>query len=360
MTTDDRIARTLRDAADPALAPGAAERVAAGAWERAALIRTGRAPRFRVLSRIAVPAAAAAVLAGVVFALRGTDAAFAVDGDPVMVRRGDEWISSRDVPLETLVRVPSGSRVLVSGAGDVVRPRPGSVFRCFARTDGFRVEFDAGGADVSGAGVVLSLRDEVLMAPDPRAATARFSFAFDDAGQAPRFEVESGRADVRVVRSGERLVLGAAQRAALLPAGTSGGGRRLAFLEAWTSDAPSRLARGGFSFVDAGFDGKGGGLRLVGELTARGCVAFDVPPGAVRDAVSFVNLLPRIRVSVEARAATPPTRYVYEKDARRVEVDVDPRGVVVTDGADVRRYPSVAALRREAPTVAALFGDELE
>ncbi len=48
MTDDGPMLRSLRNAADPALAPGAAGRSAAGAGERAAAARAHAAPRFRV------------------------------------------------------------------------------------------------------------------------------------------------------------------------------------------------------------------------------------------------------------------------------------------------------------------------
>src|SRR5437016_2560723 len=74
----------LRDAATPDLASGAAERIAAGAWERAARLRSERAPRFRVLRRGGWIAAAAVLVGVAVFALRGTDPVFAVEGEPVL------------------------------------------------------------------------------------------------------------------------------------------------------------------------------------------------------------------------------------------------------------------------------------
>jgi len=367
MSDDDVIVRTLRAAAAPDLAPGAADRIAAGAWDRAAELRLRGFPRRRIVRRIGFTAAAAAVLVGAVYALRGPETAFAVEGDPVMVRRGDEWIAAREVPFDVLVRAPAGARVLRSRDGDVLRPRPGSVFR-LARDTAFarplcRAEFVEGGGDVDGAGFVVSIRDEVVVERDPSAATFRLSFAVGDG--APRFEVSAGRAFARARGTNERLALATADRAAFLSVNVKGAvERRFARLESWSDAAAARIAKGALPLLDADFDGAGG-ITLVGGTNAGDFLAFDVPRQAVRDAMRCVNDASARRLLVTLRATQsapkPPTRYVYEKDAVRVTLDVAGDGrVVVESGGGSTNFASVAAFRREAPGLASLFGDALK
>src|SRR5437899_548801 len=106
MTDDDAMLRSLRDAARPGLAPGGAERIADGAWERAAVLRSGGVPWFRIARRAGWAVAAAIVAGAAVVELRGTDPAFAVEGDPVNVERAGEWVATRTVAIGTVVEVP--------------------------------------------------------------------------------------------------------------------------------------------------------------------------------------------------------------------------------------------------------------
>ncbi len=367
MSDDDALTRTLRDGADPGLAPGAADRIAAGAWERASRLRADGAPRRLALRRAGWIAAAAAVLVAGVFAARGPDAAFAVEGDPVMVQRGDDWVSSFEVPAGVYVRAPAGVRLLRSRAGDVLRPSPGSLFRLVAertteRTAArpvWRAEFTQGGGVVDGAGVVVAMRGEAVVERDPAAATIRLSFGVDDG--APRFAVGEGRVVARALGSGERLRLDASEKAAYLTiSGTGGVERRFAKVEKWSPAAASRIADGALPFVDAGFYGTRG-ITLVGGTRAEGFLAFDVPSAAVNDALKCVNGAAAFRAMVNVRCSTAtPTRYVYEKDATRVEVDVDACGAVsVVSPSGRRTFADLATFRRDAPDVAALFGDTI-
>src|SRR5262245_36003904 len=122
MERDDSFRDLLRDAAEPDLAPNAAGRIAAGAWERAAEIRR-EAARGALRDRrtkwlVAPVAAAAALLVGVALALRASVPVFAVEGDPVQVLADGAWSEARQVPVGSLVYVPLGSRTSVRGPDD--------------------------------------------------------------------------------------------------------------------------------------------------------------------------------------------------------------------------------------------------
>jgi hypothetical protein len=364
MSDLDPMTRRLRDGADPGLAPGAAERIAAGAWDRAARLRADGAPRRLALRRAGWIAAAAALLVAGVFALRGSDAAFAVEGDPVMVQRGDGWVSTLEVPADVFVRAPAGVRLLRSRAGDVLRPSPGSLFRLVAERSTsrpvWRAEFTQGGGVVDGAGVVVAMRGEVRVERDPAASKFRLSFGLDEGG--PRFAVGAGRAVARALGSGEHLSLDASENAAYLTISVTGGvERRFAKVEKWSPAAASQIAGGAVRFVDADFHGSRG-ITLVGGTGADGFLAFDVPSAAVTDALKCVNGAAAFRALVNVRCATTsPTRYVYEKDATRVEVDVDACGAVTVVSPSGRRtFANVDAFRRDAPDLAALFGDTIK
>lgn len=372
MTDDGPMLRSLKAAADPALAPGAAGRIAAGAWERAAAARAHAAPRFRALRRTGVAAAAAVLVAAVVLAVRGTDPAFAVEGDPVMVERGGEWVSTRTVALDNVVRVPEGMRVMRWSAGGTLRPHPGSLLR-FVRGEGaapaIRVEFEEGGGDVEGATFVVATRD-VVVERDPSAATFSFHIAIDPGQGGPRVSMDSGRGFVRAVATQERLLLHSAERAALLPVSLDGRRTlRLTKVENWSGESAARITSGRFAVMDAGF-GPRDGITLFGTSAPRGApagaspgfLAIDVPGPQVRDAVSRVNVLGTRRMTwnVAVRASHPASRFIYEKDGERVEVDVLASGAVAVKGvSEFRRYADVDTFFREAPQTAALFGDSI-
>jgi hypothetical protein len=356
MTDVDPMTRKLKAGADPGLAPGAPERIAAGAWDRAAQLRAGGAPRRLALRRAGWTAAAAAVLVAAVYSLRGSDAAFAVEGDPVMVQRGDAWVSTFEVPAGVFVSAPAGARLLRSRAGDVLRPSPGSLFRLVAERAAsrpvWRAEFTKGGGVVDGAGVVVAMRGEVVVERDPSAPKFQMTFALDEG--APRFTVAAGRAVARAPGSGDRLRLDATERAAYLTISVRGAmERRLAKVETWSPAAAPQI-------VDADFHGSRG-ITLVGRTPADGFLAYDVPNAAVNDALKCVNGAAAFRALVNVRCApATPTRYVYEKNATRVVVDVDACGAVNVESPTGRRtFADVDAFRRDAPDVAALFGDAI-
>jgi hypothetical protein len=296
-----------------------------------------------------------------VFALRGTDPAFAVEGDPVMVRRAGGWIASRSVAFDADVRAPRDGSVLRWIDGGTLRPRAGSVFRITrgdAASSAIRVQFDVGGGDVDGASFVVSMPEEVVVEPSASHATLSFSFRID-AGS-PRVEVNAGEAIVRSMRSGERLRVDAAQKAAFLVPRDAAAPPRLALIEAWSRGAETQIARGGLRVVDAGFS-PWGRVMFVGSDATCGWRALEVPLGEAQDAVRLVNVASRISTLVRARPAVEgATRYVYEKDRTRVEVVVDPcGGVRVDDGSGPRTYVDLESFRRAEPRAAALFGDAL-
>src|SRR5262245_10311425 len=194
----------VREAADPRLPPGTSSRIAEGAWARASASRRG-GPRFLSGPRALWAAAAALLLAVSLLALHGTDPAFAVEGDPVMVARGDGWAETNVVHLDSVVRVPDeGRRVLRWRDGGVLSPRPGSLFR-FVRSDGGphpgRIEFERGGGEFDGVSFVVAARD-VVVEREPSAAEFRFSISLAAEDGEASVEVERGTA----LRSEERRV----------------------------------------------------------------------------------------------------------------------------------------------------------
>ena len=195
MDDDDTVPSSLRDAADPRLEPGAAERIAAGAWGRASVLRAAAPSPFRTLRRAGWAAAAAVLVAAAAVALRGTDPVFAVEGDPVNVQRGGAWVETRSVSFDATVDVPAGVRVLRWTDGGLLRPSPGSRFRLVrggSPAQAIRVEFERGGGDVEGGSFVVATR-EVEVERDPSALSLSISFTLDATDGAPRVEVGSGR-----------------------------------------------------------------------------------------------------------------------------------------------------------------------
>lgn len=365
MTDDHHMFETLREAADPRLPPGASSRIADGAWARAASAPRRGVSRFLGGPRVLWAAAAAVLVAVSVLALRGTDPAFAVEGDPVMVARGDGWAPEHKVRLDDVVRVPDeGSRLLRSRDGGVLTPLPGSQFR-FVRSDGepraIRIEFECGGGEFDGTSFVVAARDMVVER-EPSAAGLRFSIAIgaDDGGA--RVAVDRGRAVVWSLATSERLLLHPAERAAALRVSLAGKPCvRLARVADWTPAVDSQIASGVFSVFDAA-RGPVDGITLVGTTGTREFFAFDVPPADVQAAVRRVNMFALLRVACRADApgADAGTRYVYELGARRVELTTRHDGVVtVTDGGAPRVFRDLAEFRRDAPELAALFGDTL-
>lgn len=363
MTDDHHMIETLRDATEPQLAPGAASRIADGAWSRAAT-SPRRGPRFLGGPRVAWAAAAAVLVAVGVLALRGTDPAFAVDGDPVMVARGDRWVPESRVRLDDTVRVPDGGKRFLRWCdGGVLSPRPGSLFR-FERTDAglnqIRIAFERGGGEFDGTAFLVTAHDMVV-GPGPSSAALKFTIELTaDDGEA-RVAVDRGSALVTSLATSDSLVVNAAERATAMRVRL--GGQlclKLAKVADWTPAAGSQIATGRLAVVDANFSPEGG-ITLFGTTRARELVALDVPVPAIPDAVMRVNATARFAFPVALRAAPYAARYRYEKDGRRVDVVRRADGTMVVSEAGVDRdFADVAALRRDAPAVAALFGENLD
>ena len=365
MTDDDHVFETLREAADPQIPPGASSRIADGAWTRAASARQSGGRRFLGGPRALWAAAAALLVAVTFFTLHGTDPAFAVEGDPVMVARGNGWAPERKVRLDDVVRVPdSGNTRLRSRDGGVLHPLPGSQFR-FVRSDGepraLCIEFDRGGGEFDGTSFVVAARD-MIVEREPSAAALRFSIAIAAGDDGARVTVDRGRAVVRSLATSERLLLNAAERAMALRVSLSGEPCvRLARVTDWTPAVDRQIASGVVSVFDAS-RGPVGGITLVGTTDRREFLAFDVPSSDVQQAVRGVNLFSFLRVAcrVDASSADAGARYVYENSGRRVELAMGHDGVVtVSDGGSTRAFRDLAAFRRDAPELAALFGDTL-
>lgn len=363
MTEPGELLEAIRAASGPGLDGGAVRRVADGALARAA---ARPAPRFRGLRRGAWVAAAAILVAAAVLAARGTDAAFAVEGDPVMVERDGAWTEAVRVPLGVEIRVPhDANSVLRWIDGGTLHPRGGSVMRlALAAEDAHQVlvEFERGGGGVRGKAFVVGARD-VVVERDPGGAAFSVTIALDEEARGgPLVEVDAGSARLvsRVTR--ETLRLGKDERAALFSV-TTGGARvpRLAKLRPWTRDVAGRVARGAIAVLDADFSPLG--ITLVGRAEPAGLIGIEVPAAEAPSAARWVNRAAVAQVVLRAHvsASREPATYTYEKDATRVEVAVDACGAVaVTDGASPRRFADLSSFRRAEPAVAALFGEVLD
>jgi hypothetical protein len=364
VTDDHHVLDAVRDAADPRLEAGAAARISQGAWERAAASRGGSS-RFLAGPRVAWAAAAAVLVAVSLLALHGTEPAFAVEGDPVMVARGGEWRVTRNVDLDDVVRVPEhGTCILRSRDIGVLSPLPGSEFR-FVRLEGaphdFRIEFERGGGEFDGASFVVAARD-VVVQREPSAVELCFTIALtEDAGDAS-VSVERGAALVRSIATSERLLLQPAERAETIRVRLEGQAcRRIAKVSDWTRAADKQIASGRIAFVDADFRGLGG-ITLFGTTDRRELVGFEVPLSEVRDAVRSVNAVAAIRFAV-GHAVQPAAVHsicTYELGSRRVEAVKRTDGsVTVSEQGATRVFADVASFRRDAPDVAALFAGAL-
>ncbi len=268
-----RVVRAVRAASQPAMSDvatsaGTAERIADTAWERARGTRkpTSARPFLSTLfaSSLRRWAAAAIVLAAAgagTFALRPTEAAFAIDGDPVQVLRGDRWESeTRVVHPGATIFVQGGTRTL-RGPGAEITPDPGSTFRIVGDGDAqsFRLEILGGGAEISGKSIRLVVADFDMQptltsrtvrvfasvpAPIAGAPSPELALTTDRLKQV-RFEVRLGDARVTRRSTGEHIDLSDADVAALLPVPTDGAHVfRLARLRDYTSNIAVRIAMG--------------------------------------------------------------------------------------------------------------------
>ena len=365
MTDDHHVFDAVREAADPRLEPGASARISQGAWDRAAASRGGRS-RFLPGPRVAWAAAAAVLVAVTLLALHGTEPAFAVEGDPVMVARGDEWLVTRKVDLDDVVRIPDdGTCVLRSSDLGFIFPLPGSEFR-FVRIEGasqdLRVEFARGGGEFDGASFVVATRDMVVQR-EPSAAELCFTISLTEDDGDASVSVERGSALVRSLATSERLLLRAAERAETIRLRLEGQAcLRIAKVSDWTRAADAQIATGRIAFVDADFRGLGG-ITLFGTTDRREIVGFEVPLSEVRDAVRSVNAVAAFRFAFRhaAKPAAIESVCTYELGSRRVQAVRRTDGsVTVSEAGATRWFADVAAFRRDAPEQASLFADSLD
>lgn len=377
----------LRDAADPDLAPGAAQRIADGAWERAQRASAAsRSTSLRAPRRLVVPAvAAASILVALTLAVRGSAPAFAVDGDPVQVLRSDTWESARRVPVGSWVFVPQGANATVRGSdGSLVAPRPGALFRIVAshvRARSWRVELRSGGAEVAGSRVDLAFTGALEVARDdesqPLRVTVTSGSTLDSAPErvegivasSPAVRVLDGTARVADLRATDFLVLRASEGAGSFDVGRPGAPAFRVLREvAWTPDVAMHVFRGA-NVVAAAPRGEGGVSVALMEPGA-GARAFFIASPLRDEAISMLNLATTQRAAFEfetrvvrtERAASPDTAsYECVQDGRRTAITIrgDGSARLERTGEPPRDFVSLAALRRDAPDAAALFGDKL-
>jgi hypothetical protein len=398
--------RLLHDAAEAELAPGAAERIADRAWERAAELRrdAGGAGRFR--PRLLPLAAAAAVLAAAVIALRGTEPAFAVDGDAVQVRCGDEWKTSRKVPVGSWVFSPKGTKSSVRGTdGSLVRPRPGALFRIVAAAPrpAWRVELRSGDAEVSGGAISLRIADSLEVARsgehDVLRVVASLGAALDDApvqidatdvpaARTPWVRSLDGTVRVADLCGPDVMLLRPAEVAVRLTFATDGRSvSRLARETSWSPDTPAHVLLG--ERVVAAYPRFSGGFSIALESSDARLRSVSVAPEFRTEAIAQLGLVAAAQAQIQACAfqvvppervggpdapvvqigwtadLTPPSpvcaEYTHESDRRttRIVVRVDGTARFERTGADPREFATLAALREAEPAAAALFGDRL-
>ena len=268
-----RVVRAVRATSHPATSDiatsaGAADRIADAAWNcaRPSTTSTSKRPFLSTVfaSSLRRWVAAAVILTAVgasTFVLRPTEAAFAIDGDPVQVLRGDRWESeTRFVHPGATIFVQGGVRTL-RGPGAEITPEPGSTFRIVGDGDAqsFRLEILGGGAEISGKSIRLVVADFDMQptltsriarvfasvpAPISGAPSPELALTTDRLKQV-RFEVRLG--DVRVTRrsTGEHIDLSDTDVATLLPVPTDGTHVfRLARLREYTPNVAMRIAMG--------------------------------------------------------------------------------------------------------------------
>ncbi len=387
---DARTLIALRAASGPAPDDDAAARIAAGAWRRARS-PGARSDWRRVLRGRALRAAAAVLVVAVgslgVFALDPPAAAFAVEGAPIQMWKGDRWVAARRVHADdTALYAAEGVRTLRGPDGATIVPQPGTTLRIAkGETRGtFRVEILAGTAQVTGPTLFVSMAD-VDVAPDGGDGAFRALFVRGGAaatGAAPpafpasapaafaRVQVDGGSARVRRRSTGEFLDLTAAQSAALLPVGEGPGVRlQLGRLGTFSTDVALCIASGS-PVVDVGRTG-GDVIAVLGD--GGGAVhGFVIDRAEVRFALDEINtaMLARVaRASIDMQVDVDVAGSVSDDDVtceiRRTLGDTSLRvlvlrssDVVVESDGGVRRYPSVeAALAAEPERLGALRDD---
>jgi hypothetical protein len=401
--TNEDLARELREAARPDIEPGAARRIADGAWRRDAERReAGRAPLFarplpvnawRRMRRLGV-AACLVTAAGIgVFGLHGTEPAFAVDGDPVQVWTGEEWEDALKVEVGSFVFVPGGVRTLRGRDGSRIDPRPGACFRLAADLPelSFKIEVLRGRAEVLGPALTLDVADVSVEPEDPTAfhvdvklVTAGHTGQWDFTPPADPVTVSwEGTPVIRAVQNvrlsqritGESLSLQPAETATLVAVEDAPAPQRLAYLEAWSAAVPERIAAGNLvvnvdsdRFVLYG----GRGFECVElpapELRLDALVKMNEASTAYLGFVSDLHdqqleVEQHIRVLQQLVDDTPPRRELrLERNGESVVVRILATGAVTLQRSSQvpEHFDSVKTLRAAKPEAAALFGKLLE
>jgi hypothetical protein len=376
--------RLLRDAADPGLAPGAAGRIADGAWARAAeLRRAGTASPVRSGRFAWRIAAAAAVLAGAVIAVRSSTPAFAVEGDPVQVLDGNHWDDAKRVRPGAWVFVPPGTRTIRARDGSQIAPQPGAVFRLVsAPADGrtWRVEMRRGDADVAGSTFVLEVSDQMEVARAEN-GPLRVRVSLGDAVATPPARIDGmpatsmplvrvldGAARVSNLRSAQFLMVRADESVASVVVDDSATARpQIVRTVAWNPQVALDVARGANLLNCAP---RPDGIAFLNIARPGGDVqTISIPVGLQDEALSHLTLLAAenaarsISISVERRdlGAAGWRQYEAVRDGAHTRITVREDGTAVLErtGADAREFPSLDDLRHAAPDAAAPFGDRL-
>lgn len=391
---DRRIERLVRAGSGPCPDAGAAKRIADAAWEAAGppaqprrRVGGGSLPGFR---RWMVPAAAAVLVAVGLVAWRGTDSAFAVEGDPVRVLEDGEWRTTRRVKQGDFVHVPAGAATVLAGRdGARIEPESGALLRLSMGGQEWTVDVFRGAVEAAGTRVVLRTGDvEAHPDTDNRRVQVRLSVGagtfdaptlpaeFAAAVQArPLFEVRSGHVRLCGGIDGSELRLGPSEAAAGVPAAR---GLALAMVHDWEgrhlTEVVQQIVRGG-ELLGGDLRSSDGVLLQLGNARG-GVAAFRVPFGRVAEADLGLSLgralrLQMDRSEIEVRVETTIGQaprvderhvgvYAWELDGERTEVELSSLGPVrVTDADGERWYPSLELLREERPDVTRRFGEFL-
>jgi len=403
--SNERLNRALQAASGPGLpARGDADlarRVADGAWARARKLKSGPGRRLRLLRPLFLAAAAAALLAAVVLRpFGGAEMALAVEGDPVLVWKGDDWKEQSQVAAGRYVFVPhEGRRVLRFVDGSEIEPSPGAVFVAMhtnSTTTALPYELKILRGTVQYAGTALSMSAaEIDLAPDPDAysrpvrvsvtssAGARTPvelprlLAFEWSGD-PRVAVTAGSFTLRARRTGQLLSLAPAECATFVRLAGDPSTGRLSRVRAFSAGALEEVVRGKLP-VDLSIDTLGGIMVVLGDADPDPfdvLTAIEIPSQDRDSAIRQLNTATFLRQHLTRRLANggmtvrihvetdftpqPGSEYVMESGGNRFAVYVRSDGTCRLDeNGTVTEFRRLAELRAKAPHVAAAFGDLL-
>ncbi len=380
---DPAFSKKLRAALDPGLAGGASARIADGAWQRAR--EAPVAPVARRLPRRAIRyAGAAAVLLAMAtggLVLRPEATAFAVEGEPVSVWKGDNWEPAKLVHGDATVFAPAGTVALLGQNGARIEPTAGAVFRItLTKNAPFEVRVMRGSVAVTGGSHRLVAGDFEMQPQTVTAnVTLRAALISGDSlsieppvlppafltDAIPQVEAIVGSAFVRHLGTGERRSL--AQMDVLTLDADS---QKMLPVHRWSHDVATHVFLGAMPVGAA--PTPGGDAQLVLHGIDHEMIATLVPHAKMRRVFALMNFAtlenlratPRLTVAVAIHEVSPDDHlereFVREKDGNvsalrifgdgRVELESD-RRVQIFPSLDAARASSKEAL---APFVAYL------